>query len=183
MDGEIRQFVRRWRSTPNESGNRLVFQLCEQMEGFLITAIPGRGEDRTKRVAHQRFQMPFPSDKVVAYLQGCSGRAEFLFFPLRFMVHMSPPMLVPAPERRGLSSDPLQILPAGPGKPRRNHRQTEGRAMMCEEIHEPNEVGSRNGRVVGAEKNTNGIVAMTVFKGRAETVIHSGGQIGWKATP
>jgi len=127
--------------------------------------------------------MLFSSDEVVATLQSGSRWAEFLLFPLRFMVHMSPPMLVPAPEGGSFSAGPFQFLPAARGKPRRNHRQTEGHPIARKEIHEPKEVGSRHSHIIGAEKNINGIKAVTLFKGGTETVVHPGGQIGRNATP
>ena len=117
----------------------------------------------------------FPADKVFANLQRGSAWAEFLLFPFRFMVHMPPPVLVPAPERRGFLADPLKMLPSGLGKPRRNHRQAKGHPIARKEIHEPNKIGSGDGHIIGTEKNVTGIFGVNLFKGGTETAIHPGG--------
>ena len=79
---------------------------------------------------------------------------------------MPPPVLVPAPEGRGFSADPFKMLPAGFGKPRRNHRQAKGHPIARKEIHEPNKVGSRCSHIIGTEKNVPRIFGVQLFQGR-----------------
>ena len=119
--------------------------------------------------------MMFPSDKVGAYFPTRSVWAEFLLFPFWFMVHMPPPVLVPAPERRGFLADPFKMLPSGLGKPRWNHRQAKGHPIARKEIHEPNIISSWYSHIIGTEKNVNPISGVNLFKGGTETAIHPGG--------
>jgi len=121
------------------------------------------------------MQMMFPSDKVVANLRRGSAWAEFLLFTFWFMVHMPPPVLVPAPERRGFLADPFKMPPSGLGKPRRNHRQAKGHPIARKEIHEPNKISSRDSDIIGAEKNVTRSFGVNLFKGGTETAIHPGG--------
>jgi len=119
-------------------------------------------------------QAIFPTDKVFANPQRRPTGAEFLSFPFRLMVHVPPPVLVPAPERRGTLADPFKMLPPGPGKPRRNHRQTQRRPIAFKEIHEPNKIGSWHSDIIGTEKNVTRVLGVDLFQSGAETAIQPG---------
>jgi hypothetical protein len=63
------------------------------------------------------------------------------------------------------------MLPPGPGKPRRNHGQTQRRPIALEEIHEPDKISSWHSDIIGTEKNVTGVLGVDLFQSGAETAI------------